>query len=480
MKRSDWMSNIEVSLTKKRLLHLLLILAVALLVRGLTAQFIGARLADPGWFPYGIYAVFDRQAQDGLDARTSFLWIDDPSNTDAAIYPPGYPLWLATIYRVTGIRSAAVVQKVQWVLDALSVLLIVGAGITSFGWRSGLVAGWLAALWPLPAIYGATPLADAPTAWIVLAGAWMLLLAARRNSLRFAIVAGALVGLSCWFRGNAMFLTVFWVLALLILVSAPWRRRVTLSASLAVAAILVMAPVVIRNIAAFHAFVPTGMGIGTNLWEGIGEDERGIKEFGAVYGDDILLEQERIELGIPLGAKFNLYYPNGVERDRKRTRRAMAVIVRHPIWYSGLVLRRMAGVLKFAGTPSPIYGSSGFNLTAKKTLPPAWQNPALALPVNVLGMIQSVLRFLLLPLMLFGLVFALRADGRFAGLLLATVLYYLVVGSMIHTHIRYGLPMHGLLTIFAAIALVRSKDLIANRWSKVGSKGHLESDAAPA
>lgn len=439
---------------RKRLLHLLLILLVAFLVRGLTAQFIGARLADPGWFPYGIYAVFDHTAQDALDGRAGFFRIDDPSQTDAAIYPPGYPIWLATIYKLTGDRSPAVVQKVQWVIDALSVLLIVGIGVTAFGWSVGLTAGWLMALWPLPAFYGATPLADSPTSWVVLGGAWMLLLAAKRKSVGFAIAAGALLGLSCWLRGNAMFLVFFWAAALGVFIIASWRRRAVLAGALLLAGLMVMAPVVIRNILAFKAFVPTGLGMGTALWEGIGEDERGRNEFGAVYGDDILLAQERAQLNPAPGEKFNLYYPNGVERDRERTRRSVAVIKAHPVWYTGVVVGRMAGVLKYAGEPSPIFGSSGFNVTAKKTLAEHRQSGVLGFFVNVLGMAQSVLRYLLLPLIIVGLALALWRDRRMTGLLLATILYYFVVGSMLHTHIRYGLPMQTLLTIFAAVTMI--------------------------
>lgn len=451
------------SIMRRRALNLLLIVALALLVRGLTAEFIGAHLKDAGWFPYGIYGFFDRQAQDGLDGRASFFWIDDPERTDAAIYPPGYPLWLAFIYSVTGTRSVAVVQQVQWVLDAFSVLLIVGAGVTAFGWRTAVLAGWIAALWPLLAIYGALPLADSPTSWIVLGGAWMMLLAAKRQSIAWALGAGALVGVSCWLRANGLLLAVFWALALLLFVRANWKRRVLLSACVALGAALLITPIVARNIIAFKAFVPTGLGIGTNLWEGIGETERGAREFGATANDSETIEEERVALNVPQGAPFNLYYPDGVRRDRERTRKALAVITRHPFWYAGVVFYRMANVLKYAGEPSGIFGTAGINVTSKKCLPTAWQGGVIALLVNLLGMIQSVLRYILLPLMLAGAFLAFRSDWRATGLIMATVLYYLVVGSMMHTHIRYGLPMQALLTIFAGVALWRLREAAGQR-----------------
>lgn len=447
----------------ERILAIFFIVALAFTVRALTANFVRAHLDDVGWFPSGIYANFDRQAQDWLDGRASIFWIDDPSHTDAAIYPPGYPLWLAFVYTLTGSRSPRAVQNVQWVLDAFAVLLIVGVGVTAFGWRTGLLAGWIAALWPLLALSGAAPLADSPTSWIVLGAAWMLLLAAKRQSLAWALGAGAMVGASCWLRANAMLLVFFWALAMLLLVRANWRRRILLSVGVTLAAMLIIAPVVVRNVIAFHAFVPTGLGAGTNLWEGIGETERGAKEFGAASNDRDVVEQERAALNVPPGAPFDLYYPDGIRRDRERTSKSLAIIKQHPFWYAGTVAHRMAAVMKYAGEPSGVYGSAGINVTSRKCLPPEWQGGVWAVLVTILGMAQSVLRYTLLPLMFVGLVLAFRLDWRTTTLIMATVFYYLVVGSMMHTHIRYGLPMHALLTIFASLALWRLKELLVSR-----------------
>jgi hypothetical protein len=178
----------------RRPLLLLCILALAFVVRGLTMRFISDRLSDPGWFQSGTFAIFDKHAQDILDGKTSIFRIDDPNQTEAAIYPPGYPLWLALIYWLSNEKSAGSVQRVQWPLDALSVLLLVGIGVTAFNWTAGLAAGLLAALAPLLALYGATPLADAPASWMVLAGVWMLLWALKRQTPVWAFADGAITG----------------------------------------------------------------------------------------------------------------------------------------------------------------------------------------------------------------------------------------------------------------------------------------------
>jgi hypothetical protein len=168
-----------------RLLLLLLVLILSFTVRGLTMRFVRDHLTDAGWFQFGAYALCDRQAQNILDGKASLL-SNDSERTEFAAYPPGYPLWLAFIYRLTGERTVEVVQIFQWVLDALSVLLIIGVATTAFSFRVGLIAGYLAALAPVLALNGTTPLADAPTGWVIVAGVWLLLLAYKTEKIAWA------------------------------------------------------------------------------------------------------------------------------------------------------------------------------------------------------------------------------------------------------------------------------------------------------
>ena len=158
-------------------------------------------------------------------------------------------------------------------------------------------------------------------------------------------------------------------------------------------------------------------------------------------------------MGWPADRPFDIQWPDGIRRDRERTRESLAFIRQHPIWYFGVMLGRMWGMLKVAGDPVPYCGISGINVTSRKCLPPHWQGGAVALGVNVLGMIQSVVRYLFLPLAAFGIYVAARRDWRIACVLLVTVLYYLVPGTSAHTEIRYVLPMHGLLIVFAGAGI---------------------------
>lgn len=440
-------------LNRRRLLLLLGAFLLTFCVHFLTLQFMRAHLNDPGWFQVGSYMKFDRQAHAILESKQRIFWIDDATRTDLAQYPPAFTAWVALIYRFSSAPSMYAVQSVQWTIDLLvSFVLVTGIAWSAFGWRVGVAASYLFALSPLFALYGAYPSADAPTTWFVLAGCWLLILAAQRVSVWFALGAGVLLGVACWFRVNPLYLCVGWAFALLVFMRAEWRRRLTMAAMVLVGTTIVIAPIVIRNYVVFPDFTPTGGTIGANLWEGLGETELG-RQNGFILGDDLMVERERVKLGLPAGTRIDAQWPDGIRRDRERTREALVFIKQHPIWYAGVMLRRMWGMLKIAGDPVPNTGTSGINVTSAKCLSPAQQGGVLAFAVNVLGAIQSAVRYLFLPLAAFGLWRAIRFDWRLSCILLVTIVYYLVPGTVAHTEIRYVLPMHGLLTVFAGALL---------------------------
>ena len=424
-----------------------------------------AHLSDPAWFQSGSYQIFDRRARSLLDGSERLFWIDDPSRTDLVQYPPAFPWLIATIYRLTGEYSPYAVQNVQWVLDLfLTMLLASGIAVTAYGWRAGVVTSFLVALSPLLAMYGVSPTVDAPTTWFVLGGLWCLLLATKRDSLSWAIASGALLGVACWLRVNPLYLSFFLALALLVFGHKAWRRRLKLALSAVAATLLVVSPLVVRNYLVFPAFTPTGGTLGTNLWEGLGETELG-RQHGFRLGDHLMLERERIKMGVPAEARFEVMWPDGIRRENQRTRESLAFIKQHPVWYAGVMLHRMWGMLKIAGAPLPYYGSAGINVTSKKTLPPERHGGLLSLLVNLLGMVQSVTRYVLLPLAVAGMVLGARQQRLMTALLLASVFYYLVPGSAAHTEIRYVLPVHCLLPTFAGVTLTYAWDFVFRRRS---------------
>jgi 4-amino-4-deoxy-L-arabinose transferase-like glycosyltransferase len=451
---------------KKQLATFFALLLIAISVRVLTLQFMRAHLNDAAWFQSGSYAKFDRQARDILDGRQKLFWIDDATRTDLVQYPPAFPALLALIYKVSGDRSAYSAQLVLWAGDlVLSLTLIAGISTTAFGWRAAIASIFLVALSPLFALYAAYPSADVPATWFVLGGNWLLLLALQRKSVWWALGAGVLLGVACWFRVNPLYLCVGWAIALFVLVRGTWPLKLKPGAATLLATVLVISPIVIRNYLVFPDFTPTGGTIGLSLWEGIGETELG-RQTGFHFADDKAIEHERVKMGWPADRPLDVHWPDGIRRDRELARESLAFIRQHPIWFLGTMVGRMWGMLKVAGDPVPHSGTSGINVTSRKCLPPHWQGGIVALGVNVLGMIQSVVRYLFLPLAAFGIYVAASRDWRVACLLFVTVLYYLVPGTVGHTEIRYVLPMHGVLIVFAgaAISYLIGKKSVANEF----------------
>jgi 4-amino-4-deoxy-L-arabinose transferase-like glycosyltransferase len=335
----------------------------------------------------------------------------------------------------------------------LSMLLIAGLAVTAYGWPTGMAASVLVALSPLLAIVGVAPSADAPTTWFVAGALWLLVIAAKRSSVWWALAAGIVLGIACWLRVNPLYLSVFWALPLLFFGRAARRARVAMAAAVVLGTVLVISPIVIRNYLVFPDFTPTGGTIGANLWEGLGETELG-RSNGFVLGDDLMIERERAKMGISADAPFEAMWPDGIKRERERTRESLAFISQHPIWYAGVMLHRMWGMLKIAGAPLPYYGTAGINVTSRKCLSPARQGGFPGALVNVLGMLQSVSRYALLPLAIIGCWLAARRDWLISSLLFTTIFYYLVPGTFAHSEIRYVLMLHWLLPIFAGLTVV--------------------------
>jgi 4-amino-4-deoxy-L-arabinose transferase-like glycosyltransferase len=448
---------------RNRIAIFMIIFLLAFSVRLLTMQFMKMHLHDAAWFQIGSYQMFEGRAENILSGRERLFWIDDPSRTDLVQYPPAFPWWIALIYRVTGNHSVYAVQRVQWILDLLlSMFLITGIAFTAFGWRAAMAASFLSAVSPLLAMYGAWPSSDALTSSLVLAATWMLLLAAKTAKIKWAIGAGLLLGAACWLRVNPLFLNLTWAFGLLLLLPTSWKERLRFSFALAVSSLLLVAPITLRNAIVFHEFLPNGLNVGVNLWEGLGETERGVAA-GMVVSDQLMLEIERKKLNLPPEYPLTLAYPDGIRRDRERMRESLQMISAHPFWYVGVMGRRAARLLKIAGKPAPYQASAGINVTSKKCLSPAWQGGVVAMLVDTLGMMQSVIRYLILFLLLPGVWLGIRRNRLGSSLLLITVFYYLLTCSVGHTEMRYALPMYGVLFVFAGVAVTQAIEAIKRR-----------------
>ena len=373
------------------------------------------------------------------------------SEPDLLGHPPGYPAVLAAVYAVCG-ESDAAVQIFQAACDALAAALVflIAAELLAYG--VGVVAGALAALAPQLCWNSLMLLPDTLAVLPLLLAVWLLVRArGGRGVVLRALAAGALVGASCWLRANALLLAPFVaVVAVPFLFAKGARARPALA--LVAGALLAVAPLTLRNAVVYGHFIPVSLGAGQTLVEGIADYDPG-RRFGLPDTDVELTRMEAEEAGRPEYAAA-LFTPDGIERDRRRTRRALRVIGSNPLWFAGVMLRRAGSMLRLERTP--------LSSTA-----PVSEGPTRVPRLAVRAAQKLFITAVFLPLYLAGLFLLLRRrKRRELAALLAVPLYFLCVQSALHTEYRYVLAVHYLLFVAAAFALHQAWLAARRVWSE--------------
>ena len=292
----------------------------------------------------------------------SFLSSSSPlADLNTLGHPPGYSILLAVVYRLFG-ESDAAVQFVQMVADAIAAVLIFLILAELFPLGAGAIAGLLAALSPQFAWNSVLLLPDSISVLPILIAILLLIRATRNPRLMSFLIIGALIGVSCWLRANAMFLTLFIAAAVPLLVKSKDARRMPairpqdagaksigapvwkFALAVVFGTLLIVLPLTIRNAVVFHRFIPLSLGAGQTLLEGIADyDTPG--RFGVPPTDVGIMKQESEIYQRPdyYGTLFN---PDGVERERARMSRGFAIIRSHPFWFAGVMARRASSMVR--------------------------------------------------------------------------------------------------------------------------------------
>jgi len=198
-------------------------------------------------------------------------------------------------------------------------------------------AAWWAALayagWPLSARFEIAILPDAVMSFFLLASAWLFLRASQESKPAiWSLLTGVVAGLAMTMRPDVVFLPLIFVA--IVVLSKTGTRKIVRATLLLCGAALIVGLHTTRNYQATKGeVVPLGLGNGISMWEGISQFG---DIHGTVYGD------ERMTL---LEGYSSWAYPNGIERDRKRFSEALSIIADNPLWYLGVVLRRIPVLL---------------------------------------------------------------------------------------------------------------------------------------
>lgn len=224
------------------------VLALALALRA------GVVLADDGYQPVNDSLHFDLIATslaNGDGYEPALFGMEGGGSYRAPLYPTS----LAVVYAVFGDHSWTAGRLANGVLGTALVALIALLATQLMGRRVGAVALVLAAVHPTLILYCSSLMSEPLMATLVVAATAAAIQHRRRpEGLRWALVAGVLVGLAALTRETGLFLAP----GLALLVWPTPRRLGGLAPAfgLALAAVAVVAPWTIRNAVQLDAFVP--------------------------------------------------------------------------------------------------------------------------------------------------------------------------------------------------------------------------------
>jgi hypothetical protein len=259
-------------------------------------------------------------------------------------HPPGYSILIAPVRAVFGSSSAAV-QFTQIVFDSFAAVLLFLIVLELCSLAPATIAGLFATLSPQLAWNSVLLLPDSLATFPILFAVFLMVRSREKPRLATFVLIGALVGLSCWLRANAMLLTMFLAAAVLLLHGKKqWRYSLAVIAG----TLLIVLPLTIRNAIVTRHFIPVSLGAGQTLLEGIADYDTN-NRFGIPNTDMGIMRQEAEMFQRPdyYGTLFN---PDGVQRERARIKRGAGVIASNPVWFASVMVRRAASMTRLERT----------------------------------------------------------------------------------------------------------------------------------
>lgn len=448
---------------RKQLILAVLIFVLAFSVRSLHAVDLSALTYTTEQPFNGLTEGYDRRAV-SIERGEGILgpYNIDPSDTQWLTQAPGYSIFLSAVYSLFG-RNFFSVQLVQNAINSLSAVLIFLIAGSLTGWRAGVVSGMLAALSHHLAHISNFILPDAMHALPVLAAVYLLVLARRAHqSYWLYAAAGLMLGVASWLRAQTMLLGLFLIAILAIINSRRWLV-VKRAAVMAVISLIAIAPITIRNYVVYGEFIPIQIGLGILLWEGIA-DASGDR-FGAVKQDTEVATQDAESFGDPRYAG-SWATPDGIKRDRARTRKSLDIIAHHPVWYAGVMISRCTEMLKYSAHAPLVFTISQANSIERSApIKPVWSGitpsqgslaagEALFWTRPAVRVLQRIAKEVMLGFVIAGAIVLFAVSWRRALFISIVPLYYFVFQSAMHTEFRYTLPMQYFVFVFAAVVWV--------------------------
>jgi 4-amino-4-deoxy-L-arabinose transferase-like glycosyltransferase len=345
---------------------------------------------------------------------------------------PGYPTFIAAVYRVFG-ENLTALRLVEAVLGTITVGLLGLVGSRLFGRGAGLATAILTALHPVLAFMPATQFTENTLALVIALALGAAFTAVRSRRLRWWAAMGALLGVATLIRPNVIVL--FPGLALGLAGMLLRERRTWLVPLVVSAAVLVLAlaPWMVRNhqVHGRWFFITTGGGrqiwMGNNPWTDCASWKHSVPDSA------MLAEMGRL--------------PNEIARDRYLYGKAVEFMRQSPARAAQLYLVKLGNI--YALYPEPF---SETHVTASSR----WAQ-GFASAIVFAGALLALGRWRAQP-----------------GLwpLVAGVVSFTLPNAVVLTGMRYRLAIEPCLLLMAGLGWASVLDMVARRrWRPIRNSG---------
>ena len=431
------------SVTKKKLL---LVAGLAFLTR----IFFVLVFPQPAYYK-GISDGYVQAAGNILEGRGAVLLADvgtlSGPPTSAYVSFIDRPLGYVVLILLPSLISSHMpsVQIVQAILSACSAVFLFHIGCLLFSEIAAFRASLFYALWPVNARLETLIIPDAVMSFFLLLGLWFFLQAfEQKKSILFFLYAGFVFGAGMLMRPDISLLPFFLIL-LMFAVRRPLKKLLP-SILLTAGILVVILPHTIRNYSVTGGkIIPFGLGSGISLWEGISQFG---DTLGTVYGDDRMTAREGYR---------SWAYPDGVERDRQRFREAVDIILDHPVWYLGVMARRVPVLLKPDGILVGEFLPPPGKFFKEHPVATLWEYGALS-PVAVAVQVALILTQLV-ALLLAAITLIKNLSNRVIWFPAGVIFYYIMIHIPTNTEARYFYPVIPIVLLFA----VQAREYIIRR-----------------
>lgn len=360
---------------------------------------------------------------------------------------PAYPYFLAAIWSVFGeTQGFGTVLVTHAALDAITGLLIYSIGCRLFGPAVGFVAALLFILYPLGAYYTLRTMSEPLFAFTLTAFTAALICARSGDKLSHFFLAGLIAGVAALVKPVAFLLTLFLAGLMVIVFRRKFGKMLVQVAVMVLGMALVVSPWTARNyLTSGHFFIITS-GAGYTLWSGNHLINDGLEEEELRGEQWKRYVEDRAAILAPYVGKDYTPPPEGVievrgvnmtpELDKVFLRKALEEMREHPLDTLALMVRK--------------FGRLWFRISLFEN---RWAQ-------TYVYIAQSIL----LAFAVYGTVQGLRSRRPLFPLL-ATLLFFALIHSIIYATLRYSVTLMPLVSLLAANGVIHAAALVSRHTS---------------